>query len=223
MGICYCCYFRSPRKPNVALSFCYWAFPAENCCLPGFDTDMAYYYTTLVETSDSCAYLETENRLALKYWFCYGCAKQQPAHLKTLGERLDGLNTYTLHEISVCPSFAKKLYPEQFDECGLIIPGDRESECFGDDTVIPSQHWGTGEAGALAFMNDDVGGKPPFFENTDEDRFVVVVSGVIFLIFLQLFTLCFGCRLRIMKRTASAILLVAFSVGYHCLPHYVSQ
>jgi hypothetical protein len=142
---------------------------------------MAYYYTTLVNAADSCAYLEDENRLALKYWFCFGCSRYQPDYVNTLGERTEDGETFILHEISICSSFASDMYPEKFDECGMVIPGDRESECFGDDTVIPSQYWGTGEAGALAFFNDDVGGKPPFFENTDDDHFVVVVRLTIYI------------------------------------------
>jgi hypothetical protein len=174
------CFKRSSRKPNVALSFCNWAFPNNNCCLPGFDTDMAYYYQTLIESSDSCAYRPTESKLALKYWFCYGCSNYQGTYLTTLGQFTDeNAATFNLHEISICPTFAEKLYPDQFDTCGMIIPGDRNSECFGDDTVIPSQHWGSGKEGVLNFLNDDTGGKPPFFENTDEDHFVVVVSSLI--------------------------------------------
>ena len=107
--------------------------------------------------------------------------------MTTIGEVTEDAETFTLHEIFVCPSFARKLYPEQFDDCGLIIPGDRESECYGDDTVIPSQYWGTGEAGALAFFNDDVGGKPPFFENTSDDHFVVVVSVCILFVIIMLY------------------------------------
>lgn len=162
----------------MGLSFCNWAFSGPNCCLPGFDTNMAFHYKSLVQTSDSCAHREDEHRLNLKYWFCYGCAQYQGAYLKTLGERTEGSDTFVLHEISVCPSFATKLYPENFDKCGMVIFGSRASECFGDDTVIPSQHWGSGLQGAIAFLNDDVGGKPPYFENTSDDHFLVVVSAI---------------------------------------------
>ena len=58
----------------------------------------------------------------------------------------------------------------------MIIPGERGNVCEGDDTVVPSEHWGTGWDGILAFLNDDVGGKPPLFTNSDEERFQVVVS-----------------------------------------------
>jgi hypothetical protein len=76
----------------------------------------------------------------------------------------------------ICEDFAKKLAPEHFDDCGLIVPATRSSECPGSGDVIPSAYWGTGLEGALAFLNDDAGGKPPMFENATSERFVVKVS-----------------------------------------------
>lgn len=95
--------------------------------------------------------------------------------MRTIGEFEEDSETFLLHEISICPSLVKKLYPEKFDECGLVVPATRENECEGDDTVVPSQYWGFGLEGALAFLNDDTGGKPPLFENQSDNRFVVVV------------------------------------------------
>ena len=57
----------------------------------------------------------------------------------------------------------------------MIVPTTRASDCLGDGTVIPSQYWGSGEAGVLNFLNDDAGGKPPNFENSDTDSFQFTV------------------------------------------------
>jgi hypothetical protein len=57
----------------------------------------------------------------------------------------------------------------------MIVPGERGNVCEGDDTVVPSEQWGSGVVGVLAFLNDDMGGKPPLFTNSDEERFQVVV------------------------------------------------
>lgn len=82
---------------------------------------------------------------------------------------------YTLYNITLCSSIVKDIFPESFDDCGMVVPGERGNVCEGDDTVIPSVHWGTGMEGVLAFLNDDMGGKPPLFTNSDEERFQVVV------------------------------------------------
>lgn len=96
--------------------------------------------------------------------------------MNNLGTKKDDEGEFTLYEILICDELAKKLYPENFDTCGFLIPGERGNICSDDDTVIPSQHWGRGEEGLLNFLNDDVGGKPPLFENSTEERFTVRVS-----------------------------------------------
>jgi hypothetical protein len=165
-------------------------FPYENCCVPAYDSEIKEEFETLMSTSDLCAATMTESKRALQYFFCFGCAKDQvtyynfdllqimslqPKYLTNLGDFEDDEGNYTLYEISICNDLAKKLYPENFDKCGLVIPGERGDICSDDDTVIPSQYWGKGEEGVLAFLNDDVGGKPPLFTNSEEERFVVTV------------------------------------------------
>ncbi len=95
--------------------------------------------------------------------------------MNSIGEVTEDGSTFNLYEIVVCDSLAKKLYPENFDKCGMVVPTTRSTECLGDGTVVPSQYWGYGEEGVLNFLNDDAAGKPPFFENST-DRFIVVVS-----------------------------------------------
>lgn len=77
----------------------------------------------------------------------------------------------------------KLLYPENFDDCGMVVPTERGSVCLGDGTVRPSDYWGSGEDGALNFLNDETGGKPPHFADSDTEKFQVVVSNFIFELF----------------------------------------
>lgn len=177
------CYLtgRTPADNHVlALGFCRQAFRHDNCCLPGFDEEIKETYDELLGTSELCASSVTQSKLSLLYIFCFGCSSNQPKYLKEVGTFHDAElgSDYTLYNISICRSIAKDVYPEAFDDCGMIIPGERGNVCEGDDTVIPSEQWGTGEEGVLAFLNDDVGGKPPLFTNSDEERFQVVLSDV---------------------------------------------
>ena len=76
-------------------------------------------------------------------------------------------------QISLCPSFASQIRLSSFDECGFVRVEERGNDCAGDDTIIPSTFYGNS---LLAFLNDDRGGKPPFFENGDLNVTVVIAS-----------------------------------------------
>ena len=78
----------------------------------------------------------------------------------------------------------KLLYPENFNDCGMVVPAQRGSVCLGDGTIRPTEYWGSGEAGALIFLNDENGGKPPEFANSNTEKFQVVVSFKFILIFI---------------------------------------
>ncbi len=67
------------------------------------------------------------------------------------------------------------MYPENFDDCGMVVPTERGAECLGDGTVRPSDYWGSGHDGVLNFLNDEAGGKPPEFADSDTIKFRVVV------------------------------------------------
>jgi hypothetical protein len=88
----------------------------------------------------------------------------------------DGGGNYTLYSIVLCENLVRLLYPENFDDCGMVVPTSRGEECLGDDTVRPSDYWGSGEEGALNFLNDETGGKPPLFSDDDGVKFRVIVS-----------------------------------------------
>jgi hypothetical protein len=88
----------------------------------------------------------------------------------------DGSGNYTLYNIVLCESLVRLLYPENFDDCGLVVPSSRGEICLGDGTVRPSDYWGSGEEGALNFLNDETGGKPPLFADDDGVKFRVIVS-----------------------------------------------
>jgi len=60
--------------------------------------------------------------------------------------------------------------------CTLNVPSDRNYICLGSNVMVPSSTWGEGINGTMNFLNDDTGGKPPLFENSETVQFVVVVS-----------------------------------------------
>mmetsp|Transcript_2313 Transcript_2313/g.3555 ORF Transcript_2313/g.3555 Transcript_2313/m.3555 type:complete len:234 (-) Transcript_2313:122-823(-) len=166
-----------PRAKGIAISFCESMSPNENCCVPAFDEEMREEFNLLTGTSDLCVSTVTESKLALHFWFCFGCSDQQPKALEHKGTvNDDDGGPYEQYEIHVCSDFAKLLYPENFDDCGLIIPGERGNICSDDDTVMPSTYWGKGKDGAENFLNDDVGGKPPLFTDGDTEKFKVVID-----------------------------------------------
>ena len=163
----------------MGLGFCSRIYPFENCCVPVYDEEIRGFYENLIQTSDICASTATQSTLALQYLFCLACSDQQPRYLIEEGIQTaddDSGSNYTLYSIVVCESLVRLLYPENFDDCGLVIPTARGEDCAGDDTVVPSEYWGSGEEGALNFLNDETGGKPPLFSDDDEVRYRVIVS-----------------------------------------------
>jgi hypothetical protein len=171
--------FRPARIPKMGLGFCSRVFPFENCCVPVYDEEIREYYDYLVQTSDLCGSTSTESTRALQYLFCLACSDKQPNYLIEEGIETaddDSGGNYTLYSLVICESLVRLLYPENFDDCGFVVPTARGDDCAGDDTVIPSEYWGSGEEGALNFLNDEAGGKPPLFWDDDEVRYQVIVS-----------------------------------------------
>lgn len=172
---------RSPRLPKVGLGFCSRVFPFENCCVPVYDEEIRGYYDGLLQTSSLCGSTSTHSTRALQYLFCYACSDQQPRYLINEGIQYsddDPSLNYTLYSIVICENLIRLLYPENFDDCGLVVPAARGDNCAGDDTVRPSDYWGSGEDGALNFLNDEAGGKPPFFSDDDNVKYRVIVSDI---------------------------------------------
>lgn len=69
----------------------------------------------------------------------------------------------------------------------MVVPTERGSVCLGDGTVRPSDYWGSGEDGALNFLNDETGGKPPEFADSDTEKFQVIVSSFTFIFLFYFF------------------------------------
>jgi hypothetical protein len=128
---------------------------------------------------------------------------------------------YTLYNISICSSIVKDIYPEHFDDCGMIVPGERGNVCEGDDTVVPSEHWGTGIEGVLAFLNDDMGGKPPLFTNSDEEHFQVVVRDTLF--YYTIILMSFGHTLCKYNVFVNIYLFSLYLSVFVCLCHLLTH
>ena len=114
---------RSPKKLEIPLSFCNM-FTQDTCCDPTIDAEIAGYYTDLVGVSDLCAAENSDAHIYLKYLFCFGCNPKQMLYTDESTET-----------ITVCPNFVRTVDPANFDDCGLLLPGERGDICSGDDVV----------------------------------------------------------------------------------------
>ena len=114
---------KSPRQTDVPLSFCNM-FLQDHCCDPTIDAEIAGFYTDLVGVSDLCAAQNSEAHIYLKYLFCFGCNPKQMEFTDDASET-----------ITVCPDFVRKVDPLNFEDCGLLLPGERGDICAGDDVV----------------------------------------------------------------------------------------
>mmetsp|Transcript_2938 Transcript_2938/g.4454 ORF Transcript_2938/g.4454 Transcript_2938/m.4454 type:complete len:226 (+) Transcript_2938:77-754(+) len=145
---------RGPKEPNVALSFCSM-FRTNACCDPAVDAEIQGYYDDLVGVSELCASVRTKAHIALQYIFCYACSPKEPQYTRN-------------GTITLCSGIAFDADPANFDDCGIVIPGNRGELCSGDDGIIPSNYYapgGTTRDRLLEFFNDEVGGIPPYFED----------------------------------------------------------
>lgn len=115
---------KSPSKLDVPLSFCNM-FLQSSCCDPTIDAEIAEFYTDLVGVSDLCAAQNSQAHIYLRYYFCFGCNPKQMHYTDEDSET-----------ITVCPNFARKIDPANFDDCGLLLPGERGDICSGDDVVF---------------------------------------------------------------------------------------
>jgi len=58
----------------------------------------------------------------------------------------------------------------------MVVVEERGNECLGDDTVVPSNHWGRGQSGFINFVNDETGGRPLYFDNGDDGNYTFVIA-----------------------------------------------
>ena len=136
---------RPPQKPIVGLTACHM-HSERSCCVPVFDNDILDYYETLNDVGERCALELREAKFYLREIFCLACSPDQPKYL------VNGT-------VQICQSFAEKVAPSHFDECGLLKVTERGMPALGDDAVFPSIEWD----GYESFLNDQCGAKPPFF------------------------------------------------------------
>jgi len=136
---------RPPQRTIVGLTACPM-HSARSCCIPVFDNDILDYYETLNDVGERCAQELREAKSYLREIFCLACDPDQPKYL------VNGA-------VQICKSFAEKIAPTHFDECGLLKVTERGMPALGDDAVFPSIEWD----GYESFLNDQCGAKPPFF------------------------------------------------------------
>lgn len=111
------------RTPPVALSFCDM-FRTDSCCDPAIDIEIKGYYDQLLQVSPLCSAQRTKAHIALQYIFCYACSPNEPKFTDN-----DAMT------ITLCSRIAEEADPINFDDCGLVIPGERGVLCAGDDVV----------------------------------------------------------------------------------------
>eukprot|EP00638_Chattonella_subsalsa_P008482 CAMPEP_0117754990 /NCGR_PEP_ID=MMETSP0947-20121206/13178_1 /TAXON_ID=44440 /ORGANISM="Chattonella subsalsa, Strain CCMP2191" /LENGTH=175 /DNA_ID=CAMNT_0005574225 /DNA_START=166 /DNA_END=693 /DNA_ORIENTATION=- len=126
--------------------------PDETCCLPAHDAEIEGYYLDLLEAGSDCDKEVTESKNTIRQIYCFGCAPNQYEYI----DYVDGGNS----TIRICKELADKIDLTSFDNCGMVVVEERGADCLGDDTVIPSLYWSS----VSDFLNDDAGGKPPYFE-----------------------------------------------------------
>jgi len=69
---------------------------------------------------------------ALKMIFCAACSPRQPDYI----DKEDG-------SFKICSNLAKKVKPDEFDECGMVKVAERGDLCGGDDVIVPGDEWPT--------------------------------------------------------------------------------
>jgi hypothetical protein len=109
-------------KP-APLTFCsmFWS---DACCDPNTDSQIQGYYEELLDVSSLCSVASSKSRIALRYFFCYGCSPRE--YIST---------NPTQNTLYLCPDFANLLDPINFDDCGFNIPGERGNLCAGGSSV----------------------------------------------------------------------------------------
>jgi len=108
-------------------------------------------------------------------------------------------------EIRICAYLAVMLFPESF-KCSLNVPVNRNYQCLGANTQVPSIYWGTGINGTLNFLGDDTGGKPPFFENSPGITYKIVVRSPLKIsLKIALILILDTCRLIIPTRIVTVV------------------
>ena len=114
---------KSPRKREVPLLFCNM-FLQDTCCDPAIDAEIGGFYTDLLGVSELCAAENTKSHIALKYLFCFGCNPKQMQYTNESSQT-----------VTICPGFVEDVDPVNFEDCGLLLPGERGDICSGDDVV----------------------------------------------------------------------------------------
>jgi len=69
--------------------------------------------------------------------FCAACSPRQPDYI----DKEDG-------SFKICSNLAKKVKPDEFDECGMVMVAERGDLCGGDDVIVPGDQWPTEEGDA---------------------------------------------------------------------------
>jgi hypothetical protein len=144
------------------LSFCGALFPREACCTKAQDAEIQEFYEDIMYAT-SCS-LNLEGRDygdALRAMFCFGCSPVSPLYVNE-----------TSQDIKICKPLAARLEPSLRDFCGLRRTSERGAVCAPTHPIVPSAYYGEGWYGIEAFLGDNGGGKPPYFEDYD----VVIVD-----------------------------------------------
>ncbi|CAM9479884.1 unnamed protein product [Phaeothamnion confervicola] len=129
---------------------------------------MAGYFADLFNTGSSCAFRQSPFRLALQAVFCIGCSPKS-------ADYVDYNSTSGMAELRVCRAMAEQLDPAFYDDCGLVRSNGRGDSCATSQVIVPSYHYGEGLDGALQLLNDDGGGKPPFYRQKGRSFAVFIV------------------------------------------------
>ncbi|CAM9927380.1 unnamed protein product [Phaeothamnion confervicola] len=164
---------KAPRLSKYRLNFCN-VFPEEACCLPAHDEWMRNQWAELMSANTPCINSQGYRAAAsaLQVVWCFGCSPAQPDYTLANSTASNSTGNSTATELRICKSLVDRIDLNILGECGMVVPDDRyQLTCGGDAVVVPPRYW----PNATAFLNDDSGGKPVFFEDTANASYVVVV------------------------------------------------
>lgn len=144
-----------PEQPSHALKFCE-LYPVKSCCKPSHDSEMLSIYLDLVPSDNPCLQEHKHLIQSIRHVFCLGCDPDSDKYVNMQDKTF-----------RICNSLAAKLDTSDIDDCGLVLPRRRGDSCSGSQTIYTNDRYdaSTPLGRAELFLNDSVGGKPPYFED----------------------------------------------------------